>query len=269
MKTTKGKIFALLAIIIVAITIVLLKTVIQQREAIKLAGGDISKSFYEKLRSTGEGQTSVFFKKADPASQLETQEIKIDLLDFIEVVKSLNETQGIIIKPALMEVASNLIVYTMIPFDTATQQKAEDSMYILNTDLTDYGALDNYKVKYNDGYYSNYINTVKSVEYDIQYKQPSRFYSKPELVEMLVRRGVFIYNADLSEYKNWRLYINGAAIVYEDIAHLKLYYPTHRPPGYPMEYHIGFTTMLRVRTPYSFVGLAYEIGNPCPPRCVN
>ena len=148
-----------------------------------------------------------------------------------------------------------------------TTRNVFDNMYLLDENLTDKNDLENKCVKYDPRYYQNYNLYVTSVEFIAPGKKASRFYSKNELIEMLTKRNILVYELDPEKYKNWSISIEGAALLDDDVAYLKQNMPTQIPDPYDWDYHKGFTIILRVKGVLSYHGAAYEIGKPCPPRC--
>lgn len=262
----KKKLFKLIYLLLLLLIISISFYIYLIRNGYSLLGGDISEDFFKKIKKSGDGSTSVF-ELIDDGKKLSTKEIRIDLVDFVELIKNMEDDKGLLFRPGIVSAESDEIIYTMMVSKDDTTRNVFDNMYLLDENLTDKNDLENKCVKYDPRYYQNYNLYVTSVEFIAPGKKASRFYSKNELIEMLTKRNILVYELDPEKYKNWSISIEGAALLDDDVAYLKQNMPTQIPDPYDWDYHKGFTIILRVKGVLSYHGAAYEIGKPCPPRC--
>lgn len=265
MKSIYIKVFVSLLIIAI---ITLLVILLEERKEMKIFGAGISAEFYNKIIAYGNG-SSTYFRNSKNEKVL-TDQVEIDMLDFIEVVQVLKDDEGLVFWPAMENKESKNITYTMAAIRESDGGLVGDLFFLLNENLSSYGELDGKKVNKTKDFYNNYYNTYNSqLEYAAAGKMASRYYSKPELVEMLFERNVDAYDDNLVQYKWYNLNLEGTILRSEDVEYISSRLPSQKPSPWEWEYHIGFTVVLRVEKGGEFIGTAYEIGKPCPPRCSN
>ncbi len=261
----KKKILKLVYLLLLLLVLSIIFYIYLTRNGYSLTA-DISEDFYKKIKKSGDGNSSVFQFKGSQ-HKLTTKEIKIDLFDFVELLKSMKNDEGLLFRPGIASETSDEIIYTMMISKDDTISTIFYHMYLLDENLTAQGELKKKYINYDPIYYQNYNYFVTSVEHNAPGKKASRFYSKNELIEMLTRRNILVYELDSEKYRNWSISIEGAALLDDDVSYLKQNMPTQIPYPYDWDYHIGFTIIFRVKGVLSYHGAAYEIGKPCPPRC--
>lgn len=229
----KKKLFKLIYLLLLLLVISISFYVYLSRNGYSLFGGDISEDFFKKIKKSGDGSSSVF-ELTDSGKKLSTKEIRIDLVDFVELIKNMEDDKGLLFRPGIVSATSDEIIYTMMVSKDDTTRNIFDYMYLLDENLTAQNDLKNKYVKYDPTYYQNYNLYVTPVEYIAPGKKASRFYSKNELIEMLTKRNILVYELDPDKYKNWSISIEGAALCGTDVTYIKQNMPTQKP--YPYEW---------------------------------
>lgn len=230
-------------------------------------GKPLPNDLTERLKDNSIGNTSKF-KLISDDTQIDAKSFSINMYDWILFINQFNvNTDSIQFYPAVK--TGTDMCYLMTVINNSDFTILERYYYVLSKDVAvgEFKNIEKVQFDVANSYFKHYRDTFVSLEYDKSNKyRPVRTYSIKEIKSFMRLNGVKSNQADLSEYKNWKLTIFGSMIDDYIAGEIETYWPDELAEISKFD-QIGFTVVLNVEDKYGREGTAFEIGKPCPPRC--
>ena len=267
--TKKSRMLKSLSIILITGLGTLLLNKLFTDDSLKIAG-EIDTELRDEIISDGFGD-STQFRVVKGKSPISAPAFNIDMAVICEILKDIRgysiKTTGLRFYPSYSGADTNLHYIIGVESESGTLYK-DEAFLILDKDWN--SAPTYYSAK-------NVVEHIKGFRNLIEYNSDlnpddtitlSRFYSVDEIISYFRRNNIKFDNP--TTYNDLILTVSGGFIDGESLKVINNYYRNSIPEDCDSlgRCELGFTVLLSLKEKGSKdIGLSFEIGNPCPPRC--